>query len=324
MAKMNYIPEFTIDNDILALVSDISILVGLVSQEDMPSRNLKLKRTNKIRSIQSSLAIEGNTLSIDEVTDIIEGKRVAGSPREVQEVISAIEAYDMMPNLNPHSLDDLLNAHHTMMQSLIESPGRLRDCNVGVFDGATPVHIAPDHQKVPQLMQELIDWAKDDECHPLIKGCMFHCRFEYIHPFTDGNGRMGRLWHSLILSKWNELFLHLPVESWVKLHQGEYYRVLRMADWGNATEFIRFMSNMMDKALNEFIDDIQSHKESLLTERERTVLEMVMKNPHITAMKIAEGIGTSERTVKRYISELVKKKVIERVGSDKTGYWKLN
>jgi Fic family protein len=253
---MPYIPDFNVDEEILDLVSNVTALVNLLNKEDLPSTNIKLRRTNRIRSIHSSLAIEGNTLSLEKVTDIIDGKRVVGSPREIQEVKSANEAYGMIDNLDPYSVDDILIAHSKIAFGLIDDPGRFRECGVGVYKGNVLIHKAPEYEDVPQLIEDLVEWTEDSNLHPLIKSSIFHCRFEYIHPFEDGNGRMGRLWHSLILSKWEPIFTHLPIESWIKLNQREYYKVLSEADKGNVTVFVKFMLRVTEAAVDELADEL--------------------------------------------------------------------
>ena len=319
---MSYRPKFTISNEILSLVSDISVLVGRVHEENISFRDLKLRRENRIRSIHSSLAIEGNTLSLDKVTDIIDGKHVMGTSREIQEVKGAAAAYDMIDSLDPHSIDDLLKVHGAMTKDLVERPGKLRDCNVGVFKGSEAVHIAPEYEDVPRMMNELMKWSEGTDQHPLIKGCVFHCRFEYIHPFVDGNGRMGRLWHSLILSHWNPVFAYLPVETGVRSNQREYYAALNEADKEDMTEFIKFMLNMIKMAMDEFVDGIEYSDEDL-SEKERMLMKIISKDPKATAVVIAEAMNVSDRTVKRGLSALLDKGKIKRIGSDKTGHWEI-
>ena len=320
---MIYQPKFTISNEILTLVSDISLLVGRIRDDDMPIRDLKLRRENRIRSIHSSLAIEGNTLSLDKVTDIIDGKHVIGTAREIQEVKGAAAAYDMIDSLDPHSIDDLLKAHSAMTQDLVERPGAFRDCNVGVFKGPEAVHIAPEHEDVPRMIDELIEWSERTDQHPLIKSCVFHCRFEYIHPFVDGNGRMGRLWHSLILSRWNPVFVYLPVETGVRSNQRDYYAALNESDKSDMTEFIRFMLQMIKMAMDEFVDEAEYSGRKNVSEKERTILNLILKDPKVTAATIAEVMGVSSRTAKRYLSMLLEKGLISRMGSDKTGHWEV-
>ncbi|MCL2711909.1 MAG: Fic family protein [Methanomassiliicoccaceae archaeon] len=320
---MTYRPEFEIDNETLNIVSDIAVLIDRITYHDPLSKNLKLRRANKIRSIQSSLAIEGNTLSLEKVTDIIDGKHVMGDPREIREVKNALEAYESFDHLDPYSIKDMLTAHGKMTNGLVKTPGKLRDCEVGVFKGGELIHKAPEHDDVPQLINELMDWAKNSDIHPLIKGSIFHCRFEYIHPFEDGNGRMGRLWNSLILSKWKHVFSYLPVESWIKLNQKEYYHTLLEADKGNITIFVKFMLRMIATAVDELADEI-TYAVRRTSETEKAILRIIKDDPRSTATEMARIIGTSESTVKRYLSALTERNMIKRTGSSKTGYWELS
>jgi len=319
---MTYRPEFEIDNEILTLVSDIAVLVDRIPDNDVPVRGLRLRRNNRIRSIQSSLASEGNTLSLEEVTDIIDGKRVLGDPREIGEVKGAVRAYDMIESLDPYRSEDLLRAHAEMMAGLVDSSGEFRDCEVGVYKGNVPVHIAPHSEDVPALVGGLIDWAKSSDVHPLIKGCIFHCRFEYIHPFVDGNGRMGRLWHTLILSKWKRVFAHIPIETLVKLSQKEYYGALAESDKGNVSVFIKFMLRMTFAAVDEYVDEI-SYRPKKAPGIEASVLKKIRDDPGITSAEMAKALGVSDRTVKRYLSAMTEKGLIKREGSDRSGYWKV-
>jgi len=229
----------------------------------------------------------------------------------------------MIDSLNPFSIEDMLCAHNLMMWTLVDIPGVFRDCDVGIFKGPVPIHIAPGFEDVPELMNELIEWAVNTDCHPLIKGCIFHCRFEFIHPFVDGNGRMGRLWHSLILSKWDSIFEWLPIETWIKVNQKEYYARLNESDKGDITEFIRFMLRTTKMTIDELYDETKFSDVKTISERERMVLDIILKNEKVTAKIIAENMEISERTVKRYLSTLVEKGIVERIGSDKIGHWKV-
>ena len=208
------------------------------------------------------------------------------------------------------------------MGGLVDIIGEFRDCGVGVYKGNIPIHIAPDPEDVPTLMDDLIDWAKNSDIHPLIKGCLFHCRFEYIHPFVDGNGRMGRLWHSLILSKWKHLFAYLPIETWVKLNQKEYYNALAESGKGNVTVLVKFTLKMTFTAIDEYTDEISFHNKTP-SDTEAAILEMISADPGVTSAKIAQALWISDRTVKRYLSSMTEKGLIKREGSDKTGNWKI-
>jgi Fic family protein len=317
---MVYRPDFTIDNEILTLVSDIAVLIDRIPKGTPTSRHLELKRNGKIRSIHSSAAIEGNKLSLEQVTDIINGKHVIGNPKDILEIKNARRAYDRVADYDPFSANDLLEAHGMMMNDLVDSPGEFRDCGVGVYKGPVAVHIAPEHEDVPYLINDLIDWCRSSDAHPLIIGCVFHCRFEYIHPFLDGNGRMGRLWHSLLLSKWRPAFGYLPIESWIHLNRKGYYNSLREADKGNITAFIKFMLTVIKVAADDFVDEITYAPKRRLSIRD-SIIDIISGDPEATAASMAEVLGVSDRTIKRHLSSMTNAGLIKRVGSDKTGHW---
>lgn len=248
--KADYIPPFIITSAIIAWIADISQLLGRISVLDDLTANIHLRRVNRIRTIQGSLAIEGNTLTEGQITAIIDGKRVLAPPREIQEVRNAVKAYDSMEKWVPYSQDDLLSAHNVLMTALLDNPGTFRSGGVGVVAGKTVVHMAPPAHRVPFLVNDLLLWLKTTDMHPLISSSVFHYEFEFIHPFEDGNGRMGRLWQTLILGKWNPLFSSIPVESLVYEHQAEYYAALnKSTENSESSAFIEFMLNMIHQAV---------------------------------------------------------------------------
>ena len=206
-----YTPPFEITSKIIELISNISEKIGEINSLQDSPHQVKLRKENRIKTIHSSLAIENNSLSLKQITAIIEGKRVLGNPNEIKEVKNSIQAYDLLLSLNPYKEKDLLKAHKLMMQDLVERNGKYRTDGVGIFDGEKVVHMAPPANRVPELMGDLFEWLKTSDVHPLIKSCVFHYEFEFIHPFADGNGRTGRLWHTLILAKWQEFFLWIPI-----------------------------------------------------------------------------------------------------------------
>src|SRR6266568_5399874 len=249
---MSYEPPYTITSSIVSLVTDISERMGYLSALESESRALYLRRINRIRTIQGSLAIEGNTLSQEQITAILEGKRVIAPPREIQEVRNAIKVYDFFQQWHPAREKDLLAAHEMLMTGLLDAPGRYRSGGVGVMAGQKLVHMAPPANRVPLLMGDLLHWVESTTEHPLISSSVFHYEFEFIHPFEDGNGRMGRLWQTLILGKWNPLFAHIPVESLVHRHQQEYYAALNdSTKQGDCALFIEFILTMVQKAVTE-------------------------------------------------------------------------
>jgi len=245
-AKSNYQPPFTITPEILNRVAAISEIVGRMTVISDQARALQLRRINQVRTIHGSLAIEGNTLSEAQITAIIEGKRVIAPPREVQEVKNALAVYSIFETLKSHSERDLLKAHRVLMTDLIDDAGRYRVGGVGVMAGKKVIHMAPPAGRVSQLMGNLLSWLATTDMHPLISSSIFHYEFEFIHPFSDGNGRMGRLGQSLILANWNPLFASLPVESLIFEHQREYYKAIQESTrQTDSACFIAFMLRMV-------------------------------------------------------------------------------
>lgn len=243
-------PPFTVTPAILSLVAAISELVGRLETALPPERQLLLRRNNRLRTIQGSLAIEGNTLSLEQVTAVVAGKRVLGTPREVQEVRGAVTAYERLPRWQPGRLADLLAAHRLLMAGLVDQPGAFRRGAAGIQRGKQIVHVAPPAARVRGLVADLLDWQRTSTDHPLITACVFHYEFEFIHPFSDGNGRMGRLWQTLILSRWKPLFALVPVESLIRDQQAGYYAALNAANQaGESTPFIAFMLEVIRDAL---------------------------------------------------------------------------
>jgi len=249
--KNMYQPPFTITSLILRRIADISEAVGRISAQTDDTLDLRLRRLNRIRTIQGSLAIEGNTLSEEQITAILEGKHVIAPPREIQEARNAIVAYDHLETWIPENEKDLLKAHGILMAGLLDNAGRYRQSGVGVMGGDNAVvHMAPPPGRVPHLMGDLFHWLQNTDYHPLITSSVFHYEFEFIHPFADGNGRMGRLWQTLILSCWNPLFLRIPVESLVYAHQQDYYTALQHStQQGVVTPFLEFMLTMIRDAV---------------------------------------------------------------------------
>jgi Fic family protein len=251
---MTYQPPFAITESILKSVADICKLLGRWSVENASGLTPQLRRKNRVRTIHATLAIENNSLSEKQVSAVIEGKRILGAPREICEVQNAFATYEEMPNWQPANLNDLLAAHKILMQGLIDEAGKFRSGAVGIYRDKTLIHLAPQPDRVPHLMQDLLNWLGKTQAHPLIVSCVFHYEFEFIHPFSDGNGRMGRLWQSLILSKWEPIFSFLPVETIVHQKQNEYYQALNSCNQeGSSTIFIEFMLDALRIAMQETI-----------------------------------------------------------------------
>ena len=248
-------PPYEISNRILEFIASISELVGEIKAARLIKPPTELRKRNRIKTIQASLEIEGNTLSIEQITDLINDKRVLAPKKDILEVKNAIEVYSKLDTFNARELDSLLKAHKLLMSGLIEFPGQFRKTPVGIAKGKDLAHIAPKGEMVYPLIKDLFDYLKNDTDLPLIKSCVFHYEFEFIHPFTDGNGRMGRLWQTLILKDYSKVFEFLPIETLVKERQNEYYDVLGQADrQGSSTSFIEFMLEIIKSSLDDLLN----------------------------------------------------------------------
>ena len=332
---MSYLPPFTITTDIINLVANISEQVGQLNASGL-NVSPQLRKQNRIKTITGTLAIEGNTLSEEQITAIIEGKPVLGSVRELAEVKGAIAAYEALLTFSPSSLNDLLTAHGLMMSDILLNAGEFRNKGVGIHKGGVVHHVAPPAHKVSGLMADLMQWLQQAKDHPLITSCVFHYEFEFIHPFADGNGRMGRLWQTLILSHWHPLFLSLPLESMIKDHQSLYYQALEQADaQADSTVFIHFMLSTITKVLTQALAQNASVIASVnaplknatvnisgLKTPEAIVL-LLQNNPQLTRQQLAKVIGKDLRTIGRAISKLQQANQLKRIGSDKAGYWEV-
>ena len=310
---MDYQPCFTVSAQAVSLVARISALLERYTITQEAADSLKLRRANKIKTIQSTLAIEGNTLSLKQVNDIIDGKRVVAPLREIQEVKNAIAAYDLFSELDPFSVPDLLKAHNVMMTALIEEPGKFRKGGVGVSDGKQVVHIAPPAALVPGQIKDLFHWLKSAPDHLLIKSCVFHYEFEFIHPFADGNGRLGRLWQSLILTKLHPLFQHLPIETMVHDNQPEYYQAI------NASSAKNDCGIFVDFMLKEILNALKQHAEGEVVESDNPVLDFILEHPGSRANQISAALNIPLRTLQRELSRLKDSSQIEFRGAPKNG-----
>ncbi len=246
---MKYNPPCHITTEILSQVASIAEAVG---QRQAIMSELRLRRANRIRTIHGSLAIEGNLLNEQQITAILAGKRVIAPPRDIQEVRNAIKVYDALPQWNPRQESDLLSAHTMLMQGLLNSPGSYRQGGVGVMGQTEIVHVAPPASRVAILMSDLFQWLQQTDLHPLVASSIFHYEFEFIHPFEDGNGRMGRFWQSLLLYQWSAVFEHLPIESMIFAHQQDYYQALNQStEAGDSAPFIAFMLQAIQSTLDD-------------------------------------------------------------------------
>lgn len=321
-----YKPPFTVSAKAINLIAKISSQLERYAIRMEQEDTLRLRRANRIKTIHSSLAIEGNTLSEGEVQAVLEGKKVVAPLKEIQEVKNAIKTYELYPKLNPFSIQDLLLAHGTMMSGLVDEAGMFRKGGVGVFDGDKPIHIAPPADRVRDLMSDLFGWLENADDHLLIRSCVFHYEFEFIHPFADGNGRIGRLWQSLILGRLNPIFEHLPVENMVYSNQQAYYHAInRSSDLGDSGPFIDFM---LEEILNALVDhqgksnaDIADEKG--LNYQQLRVLGNLRADSHTTAAKIAADLNMSARQIERMLADMKAKGIIRRIGANRNGYWEI-
>lgn len=330
-----YIPPFEISSQTINLIAEISAQIERYAIR-LENEGLKLRKANRIRTIHSSLAIEGNNLSENQVRDIINGKNVVAPLREIQEVKNAIKTYEQYSALNPFSIDDLLKAHGTMMSALTDDAGRFRRSGVGVFSEKGLVHMAPPADRVPKLIADLMEWLASSTDHLLIRSCVFHYEFEFIHPFSDGNGRMGRLWQSLILGKLHPLFEHLPVENIVYSNQQAYYdAITESTHKGQCGPFIEFM-------LGDILTTLKSHQgdeigdnvgtndginvgtNDGLSENERQIINLIAVNNRLTIKDAAQALSLSQRQVERLFASLKSKGILSRQGSTKSGNWIIN
>ena len=317
-------PPFEITEAALSDVMEISELVGKISSTQNLSTSPILRRQNRIRTIYSSLAIEQNTLSLEQVTAVLSGKRVLAPPKDIAEVKNAYEIYDHLAELNPYSIDDLLLAHRTMMQGLVHEAGEFRSRPVGVVDNQGNVlHFGTLPQYVPYLMEELVQWTESSPFPLLIKSCVFHYEFEVIHPFADGNGRIGRLWHTLLLSKWNPLFAWLPIESIIHDHQVEYYAAINQSNaQGEGTAFIEFMLGIIKEALQEAIDEQPAEKPSMQSKEElrwEKIADFLRTNSTIQNSDVQNFLDVSSATASRILNALTEEGKLIKVRNGR--YW---
>ncbi len=308
---MEYKPPFTINENIINLLAEISELVGQIGITHKNNISPRLRRDNRIKTIHSSLAIEHNTLSLDQVTAVINGKRVLGEPREIREVQNAYDAYEVIREFDPFKTEDLLKAHGIMMNDLVSESGCFRTGDVGIFDGDKLVHAAPPADLVPQLISNLFRWYAESEIHILIKSCIFHYEFEFIHPFSDGNGRMGRMWHTLLLGRWNKIFEWLPIEELIKERQKDYYDALTASDKSaDCADFVEMMMKVICDALSELDQTDQDNDQ--VSDQVKTMLDC-LGGEELSAVQLMERLSLSHRPTfrKNYLRPALEAGLIE-------------
>lgn len=309
-------PPYTITDKILSLITIISEKIGEINAHHLYKPTTELRRKNRIKTIQSSLEIEGNTLSEEQITALLDNKRIIAPLKDIREVQNAIEVYSRLQEFKPENLRDLEKAHAILMKDLIDKAGKLRTSNVGIVKGSKVAHIAPGGAMVQGLMNDLFKYIKNDPEIVLVKSCVFHYEFEFIHPFLDGNGRMGRLWQTLILMQKYPVFEYLPVERLIKENQEEYYNRLSESDKkGNSTPFIEFMMTLILEALQELLKSQNTSlntKDRLLLFQEKIKGERFSRKDYLQYFK-----NISAPTASRDLKWAVDEKILEKYGEQR-------
>ncbi len=316
-----YKPPFNITNEILAYVSSISEKIGKISATNNLETKPHLRRNNRIKSIHSSLKIEANSLSLGQVRDVINGKIVLGEQKEIQEVKNAYTAYEKINDINPYSIKELKEFHGIMTKYIVEESGDFRKVEEGVFNGDVCIFMCPPAKFVPRQMEELFAWMKKarNSVHPLVLSCVFHYEFVFIHPFSDGNGRMARLWHTAILSQWKPLFEFIPIESQIEKFQDDYYEAIaRCHVEGESTTFIEFMLMQIDKILDEVSGQMAESGEHM-TEYLKRMLDVMEYDVPYTATAIMGmlGLKSKETFRKNYMNPALELELVRMTIPDK-------
>ena len=327
-SEIQYTPPYTVSGKAMNLIAEIAAAVERYRIILEGPDGVRLRKVNHVRTIRGTTAIEGNTLTEEQITAILAGKRVAGSSREIAEVKCAHKAYNALEKFNPYSIDDLLKAHGLMTEGLVDKPGEWRNCNVGVM-GANGVvhHMAPPWDHVPFLMKDLFAWLADSEDPVLVKSCVFHYEFEFIHPFPDGNGRTGRLWQTALLGSWRKEFYGVPVENIVWAHQQEYYAAIRKSGGeAGCGPFIDFMLDKILRALKakgEAYEPMRKSKPLTTKKTTKKIMDIMKSMPDVTLAELANATGLSVDGVRWNIRKLKDANLVRRVGPDKGGHWEV-
>lgn len=319
---MNY-PPYSITDTMLDYVSKIMKKIGEIDYINL-NKKPELRKQNRINSIHSSLAIENNMLSVNQVRDIIDGKPVIGEQQDIQEVKNAYKAYEELKNINPYSIEDIKKVHGIMTFLVEEESGKFRTHGEGVYDGEKLIFMCPPSKMVTTLMEQLFNWLNEakDRVHPLILSSVFHYEFVFIHPFGDGNGRMARLWQTAILSKWEKVFEYIPIESLIKKYQEEYYKAIyNCNNVGNSNEFIEFMLKMINETVSDLL--LSATQETTQETTRERMIKLIKKNPTITQVEMSKTLGITRDGVAYNMRKLKEEGIIERIGSTKKGSWKI-
>jgi Fic family protein len=325
MKKASYQPPFTLTCDIVSQVAAIAEQVGRLSAQQDAGLNLRLRRINRIRTVTGSLAIEGNTLTEDQITAILEGKTVLAPPRELQEARNALAVYERLSEWNALDENHLRAAHRLLMRGLLDHPGSYRAAGVGVMAGGKVLHMAPPASRVPKLMQQLFAWLATTREYPLIASAVFHYEFEFIHPFADGNGRMGRLWQTLLLSRWQPAFAWLPVESLVHQQQDAYYRAINASTQiSDSAPFIHFMLGCIHDALEKVSSNARvKTRVDVRVKTPQQILTLLRQNPQLTLADVAATLGRAVSTIERAVAKLQADGQLRFQGPKKGGRWEV-
>lgn len=314
-------PPYEITARILNLISSISEKIGEIKSARLVKPPTELRKRNRIKTIQSSLEIEGNTLTIEQITDLLNNKRVLAPKKDILEVKNAIKVYSMLDKLNVFDLDSLYQAHGILMNGLIENAGKFRRSSVGIVKGSDIAHIAPPGDLVLPLMKDLFKYLKEDEDLILIKSCVFHYEFEFIHPFSDGNGRMGRLWQTMILKEYSQVFEYLAIESLIKERQQDYYNILGKSDsQGSSTGFIEFMLDVINTAL----EDLLRTQNLTVSNLDRIVLfkGIIGAKTFTRHDYLRHNKEISSATASRDLKEAVNRLILEKTGDKRLTNYK--
>ena len=316
-------PRYTLSDKMISLVAEITEIATHLEMRESAIDPL-LRKKNRLKTIHSSLAIEHNSLSLRQVTDIIDGKRVFGPPKEIEEVKNAKAAYAVLEKVDPYSVKDLLKVHGLMVGGLTAQAGRFRTVGVGVYSGKKLVHAGLPHKLVPGKVTELLSWVRNSGAHPLIASCVFHYGLEYIHPFTDGNGRMGRYWQTALLASWRPQMAWVPVEEIIRDRQDAYYRAISNADrTGDARMFIEFMLTALRDALVAVKKSVGKGDKKSGKKSDKKILEHLKGYPSATLEELQELTGLSSGGIRKAIRRLKDAKLLRRIGPDKGGHWEV-
>jgi len=316
MKKESHKPAYTITSNILKLTAQITEAITTIELDADFIISPKLRRENQVKTLAGTLEIEGNYMGEEKITAILDGKRVLGTNMELAEVEGTINAYKLLEEYKCYKLDDLLKAHSLLMRGILESAGSFREVRVVVGE-----HIPPEPMELSLLMDELFNWLETSDEHPLIKSCVFHYEFEYIHPFLDGNGRIGRLWQSVILYQWRSIFSSLPTESIIRDNQKAYYDAIQVSNMmEESTSFIEFMLGVILETIKNVPKVVTKN---VPKDRALLIMENMNRDSTVTIKELAEILVVNEKTIKRDIEKLKEEGKVKRTGSARKGIWQV-